>query len=211
MDNKHKFFCYKSCFLRVPRNILTKAFWGKCIYFLSVSFFEQTFSAFCQNTSNRIVKTEIYVSTGNLWRKLCFLKKIWVFLPFSEMSKKTFELLTKTFWQGCEYCFRCGHRMILRSLFAPWANPFRRTVEDFPLGMSEKRSKILNISWHWAEKFRPFVKKIEAGLPELLSTCLQEQFERFGFLLKVLNFFFLFRTLSEKFLVFVNFFQWCCQ
>ena len=31
--------------------------------FLSVSFFEQTFPAFCQNTSNRIVKTEIYVST----------------------------------------------------------------------------------------------------------------------------------------------------
>ena len=114
LDNKHNFFCCKSCFLHVPRNILTKVFWEKCIYYLSVSFFEQTFSAFCQNTSNRIVETEIYVSTGNLWRKLCFLKKFWVFLSFSEMSKKTFELLTKNFWQGCEYCFRCGHRMILR-------------------------------------------------------------------------------------------------
>ena len=33
----------------------------------------------------------------------------------------------------------------------------------------------------------------------MISTCLQEQFERYIFLKKVLNFFFLFRTLSENF------------
>ena len=138
--------------------------------FLSVSFFEQTFSAFCQNTSNRIVETEIYVSTRNFWRKLSFLKKIvGVFVFFFRNERKKFNLLTKTFWQGCENFFRRVQRIILRSfvwkkpvtfnLLAHWTNLFRNSVEVFLAGLSVKASKFLIISWHWAQTFRPFVRK----------------------------------------------------
>ena len=91
-------------------------FWGNCIFFLSVSLLEETFSTFWQNTSNKIVETEIYVSTRNLWRKLSFLKKLLVFLFFwFRNERKIFNLLT-TFRQGCKNCFRRVHRIILRSL-----------------------------------------------------------------------------------------------
>ena len=136
-----------------------------------------------------------------------FLKKLWVYLSFSEMSKKLSSFWRKLFGRVVNTAFDVGIGLFWEVFFAPWANPFRRTVEGFPLGMSEKRSKFLIISWHWAENFWPFVKKIEAGLPELLSTCLQEQFERFSFLQKVLNLFFLFRTLSKKFSIFCQFFS----
>ena len=78
--------------------------------------------------------------------------------------------------------------------------------KNFQQGWQKKPSKFLIISGHWVKNFRPFVKKNGAGLPELLSTCLQEQFERYICLKKVLIFFFLFRTLSKKILVFCHFF-----
>ena len=141
------------------------------------------------------------------WEKNMFFEKIVGVFIFFTIEQKSFKLLTKTFEQGCEYWFRCGDRMFLRSFVWHWANPFRHSVVDFPLGMSETRSKFLIFSWHWAKNFRPFVKKTEAGLPELLSTCLQEQFERFVFLKKVLNFFFLFRTLSANTLALCQYFS----
>ena len=45
-------------------------------------------------------------------------------------------------------------------------------------GCQKKLSKFLFISGHWEKKFRLFDEKNAVGLPKLLSTCLQEQFER---------------------------------
>ena len=147
------------------------------------------------------------MSTRNLWRKLGILKKLLVFLFFSEMSKKLSRFWRKFFGRVVNTAFDVGIGWFWEVFIAPWANHFRRSVEDFPLAISEKRSKFLIISWQWAEDFRSFVKKIEAGLPELLSTCFQEQFERFVFLKKVLIFFFFFGHLAKIFWLFVIFFN----
>ena len=75
LHNEQKIFGCENSILRVPRNILTEVFLKK-MFFLSVLFIEQTFSASCQNNSNRMVETEMNLSTWNLWRKLSFLKKL---------------------------------------------------------------------------------------------------------------------------------------
>ena len=157
----------------------------------------QTFFVFCQNTSSRIAKTEIYVSTGKLGRKVIFIEKLVGVLPSFRIEKKTFGLLAKIFWQLCENCFQCVHRVILRSFFekqipfiilANWATPFWHWVGDFRAGLSEKLAKFLIISGYWAKNVRSFDEKKAVGLPKLLSTCLQEQFEKLFFLKKSLKF-----------------------
>ena len=194
LDNEHNSFCCKNCILRVPRNIITKAFfWGKCIHFSSVSFFEQTFSAFCQNTSNRIVETEIYVLTGNLWRKLGFLKKLLVFLFFFVRNeRKIFNLLTKTFWPGCENCFQRVHSIILRSLvwkkkldtfflLAHWTNIFGIQSKFFQQGCQKNHLNFQSFPDCERKLFSLLSGKLPTGLPKLNSICLQERIERKNF------------------------------
>ena len=130
-----------------------------------------------------------------------------MFLPFSQVSGRLSALWRKLFGRVVNTAFDVGIGWFWEVLFAHLANLSQHSVEDFPFGMSEKRFIFLIISWHWAKNFRIFVKNVEAGMPELHSTCLQEHFERFIFLEKFLNFFFLLRTLSEKFRLFVNFFN----
>ena len=117
LDNEQNFFCYKSYFLHVPRNILTKVFWGNCIYFLSIFFFwANFFSILSEYFEQGCRNWNLRVDTKPL-NKIKFFEKIVGVFIFFRKEQKPFKLLTKTFWQGCEYCFRCGHRMILRSFF----------------------------------------------------------------------------------------------
>ena len=125
-----------------------------------------------------------------LWQKL-----------FCRVVKTAFDVSMGSYWKA----FLRKNQIIFITL-AHWANLFRHSVEDFPLGMLEKRFNFLIIPGHWVKNFRPFVIKVEAGLPELLFTCLQEEFEKYIFLKKVLRFFFLFRTLSENFSAFCQLF-----
>ena len=169
-------------------------FWVKFFSFLS-EYFEQD----CRNWNLRVDRKS--------WKKINFLEKnVGVFFFFRN-EQKSFKIWTKVFFSRVvNTAFDVSIGCFWEVLLAHWANPFRHSVEDFPLGMSDIRSNFLIISWHWAKNFHSFVEKIEAGMPELHSTCLQEQFERYVFLKKVLNFFFLLRTLSEKVLAICQFF-----
>ena len=212
MDNEHNFFCCKNCILRVPRNILAKIFFEeKVFFFISFVFWANIFSFLSEYFEQDCRNWNLHVDKKFLKKIKFFEKIVGVFVFFTEMSEKFSTFWRKLFGRVVNTAFDVGIGWFWEVLFAHWANPFRHSVEDFPLGMSEKRSKFLIISLHWAKNFRRFVKKIEAGLPELLSSCLQEQFERLCFLEKILNFFFLFRTLSKNILAFVDFFQWGCH
>ena len=61
--------------------------------FFSFSFIELTFQFFCQKISHRIVKTESYVSTGNLGRKIYFFEKTLAALIVFGSERKNFGLL----------------------------------------------------------------------------------------------------------------------
>ena len=78
----------------------------------------------------------------------------------------------------------------------------------FQQGCQKKLSKFLLPSGHWEKKFRPFDEKNAAGLPKLLSTCVQEQFERNNFF-ENLEFLLSFSDMSKKILAFCQFsFDW---
>ena len=176
------------------------------IFFISFVFCSNFFSILSEYFEQDFRTWNLRVDLKPLKRIRFFEKVVGVFI-FSRYEQKLSNLCRKLFGRVVNTAFDVGIGWFWEVLFAHWANPCRHSVEDFPIGMSEKRSKFLITSWHWAKNFQLFVKKTEAGLPELLSTCLQERFERFFFLEKILNFFFLFRTLSKNILAFCQFFS----
>ena len=185
---------------------------------LSVSFIEQPFSVFCHNTSNRIVETEVYLSTGNFWSKLFFVEKILCLFIFFRNERKSFNILTKTFWQGCGNCFRRVHRVILRSLV--WKkNQIHLSSLHTELNFFGIQSKIfqqIRQKNHLIFKSFPDIKsklfallsgKLPTRLPKLNSICLQEQIERKISLEKTSNVAFtFFGHWPEKFWLFIEFF-----
>ena len=82
----------------------------------------------------------------------------------------------------------------------------------FQQGCQKKLSKFSIISGHWAKNFRFFVQKFEAGMPQLHSTCLQEQFERKIFLKKTSSVSFIFFGIWAAIFGFLSiFFRWGCR
>ena len=77
----------------------------------------------------------------------------------------------------------------------------------FQRGCQKKLSKISIIAGHWARTFLSFIEKIAAVLPELHSTCLQEQFERVFFLKKSLSFFLFYSDTERKKIAFHQLFR----
>ena len=187
LDNDQKFFDCKNSILRVTRNSLRKFFWKKKCDFFFIFVYWTNFSVFCQRISHIIVKTESYVSTGNLGRKIIFFEKTSAVLIVFGI-----ERTISAFWQN----FLAGLRKLLStcpwvifenffwkknqtyfSILARWANPFRHSFEDFWAGLLENTILIFNHFLILSEKFPLFWRKKAVGLLKLLSTCLQEQFE----------------------------------
>ena len=157
------------------------------MWFFFIFVYWTNFSVFCQRISHIIVKTESYVSTGNLGRKIIFFEKtLAVLIVFG------IERTISAFWQN----FLAGLRKLLStcpwvifenffwkknqtyfSILARWANPFRHSFEDFWAGLLENTILIFNHFLILSEKFPLFWRKKAVGLLKLLSTCLQEQFE----------------------------------
>ena len=131
---------------------------------------------------SRFEEIPFYVSIDIFWGKL-FGKKLFS-LSFLDNEHNFF---------CCQNCVLRVPRNILTKFF------FEENVYFFIF------------PWHWANHFRLFVGKIEAGMPELHSTCLQEQFERFVLLKKSWISSFFFGHLAEKLWLYVNIFQWGCQ
>ena len=178
------------------------------MFFNIISVFWAIFSSFCQKTCGKIVKTEFHMSRGKLWRNLCFLKKnsgdLIVFRNEQKISAfcRNFSgRVVKTALDGSigsiwAFCWIKKSDTFYHSRTLTIS--FRHSVEFFPASCKKKLSKSLISSWHTAEKFGPFVAKIPAGLPRLLSTCLQEQFETKSFLKKGLEFVLSFSDMSDK-------------
>ena len=86
LDNEQKLSACKNSILHVPRIISVKFFW-KNVYFSKFSFFERIFSVFCQKTSRRIARTEMYLSTRKLGRKLICWKNCVCAILFQKWAK----------------------------------------------------------------------------------------------------------------------------
>ena len=141
-----------------------------------------------------------------------------LFLPFSQVSERLWALWWKLFGRVVKTAFAVSMGSYWKGIFEKKSNNFyhsrtlRKCFSAFSRRFSsrvdrKKLSKFLIISGHWVKNFRPFVKKIEAGLPELLSTCLQEHFERYFFVKIVLKLFFFFSDTERKFFGFLSFFS----
>ena len=177
----------------------------------------QTFSVFCQKSSSRIAKTEMYVSTRELGRKKICWKICVCAILFSEMSQKLLALWRKFFGSVVKTAFDVSiiskweiffeKSQILFGILAHWANPFRHSVEDFWAGLLENTILFFNHFRILSEQFPLFWRKKAVVLSKPLSTCLQEQFEINNFLKKNLSFFYLFRKQSEQKFGFSQFFS----
>ena len=118
-----------------------------------------------------------------------FLKKISGVFIFFRNERKTFNILTKTFWQGCENCFQRVHRVILRSLV--WKKTqihlsSLHTELNF-FGIQSTIFQQICQKNHLIFKSFPDIKsklfallsgKLPTRLPKLNSICVQEQIER---------------------------------
>ena len=191
MDNEQKLSACKNSILHVPRILSVKFFLKKCIIFKLFTFWAN-FSAFGQKTSSRIARTEMYVSTKKIGKKI-FCWKICVCYFFSEMSQKLSALWRIFFRQRCENCFDVSiiskwefflTKKIFFSIFAHCAIPFRHTLEDFWAGLLENTILFFIHFRKLSEQFLLFWQKKAVGLPKLHSTSLQGQFERINFLKK---------------------------
>ena len=138
-----------------------------CFFFIFVYWTD--FSVFCQRISHIIVKTESYVSTGNLGRKIIFFEKtLAVLIAFG------IERTISAFWQN----FLAGLRKLLST--CPWVifenffwkkvryilpfshteqSLFRHSVEEFPAGLSEKTIENFSHFRTLSEKFSLFCGK----------------------------------------------------
>ena len=196
-------------------------FWKKCIFFkifvLWTNFFNfwsKDFQQDCQNWNVRFHK--------KTWKENNLFKKLCVCYSFSEMSQKLLALWRKFFGSVVKTAFDVSlislrefffeKDQILFSILAHWANPFWHSVEDFRAVLLENTILFFNHFRILSEQFPLSWQKKVVGLPKLLSTCLQQQFENKIFLKKSVEFFHFFRKLSQKnFWIFRNFFQWGWQ
>ena len=190
MDNEQKLSACKNSILHVPRIISVKFFLKKCIFFKIFvfwanffSFWSKVFQKDCQNWNVRFHK--------KTWKEKILLKKLCVCYSFSEVSQKLYGPLAKVFRQRCENCFWCVHNInmrffltkkILFSILAHCAIPFRHSFQDFRAGLLENTILFFNHFRILSEQFPLSWQKKAVGLPKLLSTCLQEQFENNIFL-----------------------------
>ena len=158
------------------------------------------FSFFVKRLPAGLPKLKCTFPQQNLERKY-FVEKIVCVLFLFRSEPKTFGALAKAFRQRCEDCFWCVHRVILRNFFekqipfiilANWATPFWHWVGDFRAGLLENTILFFNHFRILSEQFLLFRRKKAVGLPKLVPTCLQEQFEKKNFLKKSFKFFFMF-------------------
>ena len=158
------------------------------------------------------------MSTGNLGRKLYFWKNCrcsYRFHKWAEDFGSSGENFSAALWWLPSTCPRdhteknffkkksdnFHNSRTLSRCFSAFSRRFSSRVDR------KKLSKFLIISGHWVKNFRLFVEKIEPGLPELLSTCLQEQFERYIFLKKSLKFLLSFSDTEQKNFGFLSIFS----
>ena len=184
----------KSVF-NVSRGIFLWSFFLEKLYFFMIFVFWANFFSFLLKEFPHYCQNRIPHVHRKPWKKITFFEKIVDVLTVFTMSerlsalwrklfgrvvKTAFEVSMGSYWKGIfeKKSDNFYHSRKLRKCFSAFSRRFSSGVDR------KKLSKFLIISGHWVKNFRLFVRKIEPGLPELLSTCLQEQFERYIFLKK---------------------------
>ena len=176
----------------------------------------ELFQFFVKPHPTKLSKLNPTCPQETLEEKYNFWKKNLAVLIVFRKERKNFGLLAKVFGRVVQFFFDLSVgslrvvflkkiRYIL-SFSHTEQNLFGIQSEVFQQGRQNELSNFLIISGHWAESFRPFVKKIAAGLPKLPSACLQKQFERKNFLKKSLGFFKFFSQIQQNNLASYQFF-----
>ena len=185
--------------------------------FFSFSFIELIFQFFCQRISQRIVKTESYVSTGNLGRKIFFFEKTLAALIVFGSERKNFGLLAKLFGRVVQTAFDLSmgsfwevflkKNQIHFIILAHWANPFRHSVENFSAGLSEKNYLNFQSLPDIEQKvFFLLSKKLQQCCQNCILRVCRNSLNEVSSWKKVIIFFYIILTLSEKNLAFHQFF-----
>ena len=159
------------------------------IFFISFFFWANFFSVLSEYFEQNCGNWNLPVDKKPLKKIRFFEKNVGVFVFFVRNERKIFNLLTKTFWQGCENCFQRLHRIILRSCV--WKkNQIHLPSLHTELTFIGIQSKIFQQGCHKNhlnfQSFPDFERKIfsllsgklPTGLPKLNSICLQEQIEK---------------------------------
>ena len=185
--------------------------------FFSFSSIELTFQFFCQKISHWIVKTESYVSTGNLGRNIFFFEKTLAALIVFGSERKNFGLLAKLFGRVVQTAFDLSmgsfwevflkKNQIQFIILAHWANAFRHSVKNFLAGLLENTIWSFNHCRTLSKMFSFFCQK---KLLQCCQNCIlcvyRNSLNELFFWKKVFSFFYIIRTLSEKLLAFYQFF-----
>ena len=181
------------------------------MYFLIILVYSANFFSFwskyieqdCQNWNLRVHRKS--------WKKIKFFEKIVVVLIFFKNDQKSFNFWRKLFGRVVNTAFDVGIVWFWEVLFAHWANPFRHSVEDFPLGMSEKRSNFWSFPDIEQKNFDFLSKKLKQGCQNCFLHVYRNSLKDLVSWKKSWISSFFFGHWAKKFCFFVSFFQWGCQ
>ena len=150
------------------------------MYFFIILVYSANFFSFWSKYIEQVCQNWNLRNHRKSWKKIKFFEKIVGVLTFFRNDHKSFKFWRKLFGMVVNTAFDVGIGWFWEVLFAHWANPFRHSVEDFPLGMSEKRSKFWSF-WScifqffcrlWQEKLRSSGNLFWTGLKKLYFTSL---------------------------------------
>ena len=128
----------QNCNLPVQKNVLIKSIFSKELLFQNYfRISSKNFSAICQKTSGRVVKSALYLSTGTFLENNFFVGKFFSFWILQTLSLNVLDFIRKSFWPSRQNCNLPVQKNILRKFFL-------------------KHFVFLNHFWYLTNLLRPF-------------------------------------------------------
>ena len=128
----------QNCNLPVQKNVLIKSIFSKELLFQNYfRISSKNFSAICQKTSGRVVKSALYLSTGTFLENNFFVGKFFSFWILQTLSLNVLDFIRKSFWPSRQNCNLLVQMNILRKFFS-------------------KHFVFLNHFWYLTNLLRPF-------------------------------------------------------
>ena len=125
LDDEQKVFGCKNCIQRVPRSIFLWSFFGKkCIFIYDFLFLSKTFQFLVETSPAGMPKQNSTCPPETLEKNYLFPKKLWVFLPFPQVSERLSALWRKLFGRVAKTAFDV-------SMGSYWKDFFEKKSDNF--------------------------------------------------------------------------------